>query len=46
MNKNLFIKQLLNNSENGELKRLGKLFSTEKFNYFYDTGTGKNHSIR
>lgn len=41
MNKNLFIKQLLNNSENGELKRLGKLFSTEKFNYFYDTGTGK-----
>ncbi|WP_101774030.1 radical SAM protein [Peptostreptococcus faecalis] len=28
-------------SESGEINRLGKLFSTEENNYFYDTGTGK-----
>ncbi|KFM94994.1 radical SAM/SPASM domain-containing protein [Paenibacillus macerans] len=37
--------QLLNNlfdkKEHGDIYRLGKLFSTESSNYFYDTGTGK-----
>lgn len=41
MNKNSFVKQLSENSKNGELQRLGKLFSTEKFNYFYLTETEK-----
>ncbi len=40
-NKTELLQYLFQLKESGEIFRLGKLFSTERNNYFYDTGTGK-----
>ena len=35
------LKRIINLVNTSDIGRMGKLFSTEKNNYFYDTGTGK-----